>query len=100
MWHSFLFLAHLNFQSLNISVHYPFITLKEFRILPDVGEEILSKYRNIQTISAGLMEDDQSHVDDDVFVKETEFDDDFKFEDAKRKLRIVLCMADRSNFPR
>lgn len=51
-------------------------------------------------ISAGLMEDDQSHNDDDVFVKETEFDDDFKFEDAKRKLRIVLCMADRSNFPR
>ena len=50
-------------------------------------------------MSAGLMEDDQSHGDD-VFVKETEFDDDFKFEDAKRKLRIVLCMADRSNFPR
>ena len=50
-------------------------------------------------MSAGLMEDDQN-CDENVSVKETEFDDYFKFEDAKRKLRIVLCMADRSNFPR
>ena len=65
----------------------------------DVSEEILSKYRNITPMSAGLMEDDQN-CDENVSVKETEFDDCFKFEDAKRKLRIVLCMADRSNFPR
>ena len=68
-----------------------------FFMIPDVSEEILSKYRNISQKPAGLMEDDQS---DNATVKETEFDDDFKFEDAKRKLRIVLCMADRSNFPR
>ena len=44
------------------------------------------------------MEDDHSS-DDVVVAQDIEFDDDFKFEDAKRKLRIVLCMADRSNFP-
>ena len=48
------------------------------------------------------MEDDQSCNDRGRadFAKQAEFDEDFKFEDAKRKLRIVLCMADRSNFPR
>lgn len=68
----------------------------------DISEEILKKYRNIQPQPAGLMEDDQSCNDRGRadFAKQAEFDEDFKFEDAKRKLRLVLCMADRSNFPR
>ena len=31
--------------------------------------------------------------------EKVEFGETYKFEDAKRKLRIVLCLADRSNFP-
>ncbi len=67
----------------------------------EISEEIMAKYRNISS-NHGLMEEvshDES-IDFTDFPKETEFDDDFKFEDAKRKLRIVLCIADRSNFPR
>ncbi len=66
-----------------------------------ISEEIMNKYRNISS-NPGLMEEVSHGENSDVteLAKETEFDDDFKFDDAKRKLRIVLCMADRSNFPR
>eukprot|EP00794_Sanderia_malayensis_P015998 gene15998-17609_t len=66
----------------------------------EISDEIIAKYRNLSS-NHGLMQDishgDMAGLPD--FPKETEFDDDFKFEDAKRKLRIVLCISDRSNFP-
>ena len=37
--------------------------------------------------------DDQSEKDDDVV------DEDEKFENSKRKLRLVLCQADFQNIP-
>ena len=37
--------------------------------------------------------DDQSEEDDDVV------DEDEKFENSKRKLRLVLCQADFQNLP-
>ena len=61
----------------------------------------MNKYRNISS-THGLMEDVQhgDNLDSTDSSSAAEFDDHFKFEDAKRKLRIVLCMADGSNFPR
>jgi len=35
-----------------------------------------------------------------VYEDKVVFDDEFKFEDAKRKLRTVFCTADQSNLPR
>lgn len=32
--------------------------------------------------------------------EEIVFDDDFKFEDAKRKLRTVFCTSDQTSLPR
>ena len=35
-----------------------------------------------------------------VSADEIVFDDDFKFEDAKRKLRTVFCTSDQTSLPR
>lgn len=70
----------------------------------------MEKYRNIATESSphsGLdasIDTLSSSQMDQVLVQvrkdEVVFDDDFKFEDAKRKLRTVFCTADQSNLPR
>lgn len=36
----------------------------------------------------------------EVHKDEAVFDDEFKFDDAKRKLRMVFCTADQTNLPR
>ena len=64
-------------------------------------DEILEKYKNKANDQGGeskadeVRDDnsDQSEEDDDVV------DEDEKFENSKRKLRLVLCQADFQNLP-
>ena len=76
--------------------------------LTDV-EEIITKYTMKMTSTGGQTQTGESLVDgnedNDVDDEEAgEEDDDFldeegKFENAKRKLRMVLCQADFQNLP-
>ena len=64
-------------------------------------DKILDKYKNKANAQGGESKldevqddnDDQSEEDDDVV------DEDEKFENSKRKLRLVLCQADFQNLP-
>lgn len=75
--------------------------------LTDV-ERIIEKYTEKMTNASGQTQTGESHVDgnedDDDDSDAVEVDDDFfdeeeKFENAKRKLRMVLCQADFQNLP-
>ncbi|XP_057289562.1 GTPase-activating protein and VPS9 domain-containing protein 1-like [Hydractinia symbiolongicarpus] len=74
----------------------------------DVSEAIMAKYRNmtLESSNEGLdqpfgtphssqMEDVAMQVHKDEVI----FDDEFKFEDAKKKLRTVLCTSDQTLIP-
>lgn len=70
----------------------------------------MEKYRNIATgsspndgLDASLDTLSESQMDQvlvQVQKDEVVFDDEFKFEDAKRKLRTVFCTADQASLPR
>lgn len=71
-------------------------------------ERIIEKYTEKMTSASRQTHTGESNVDgnedDDDDSDASEMDDDFfdeeeKFENAKRKLRMVLCQADSQNLP-
>ena len=83
-----------------------FVTFSTFvSLLTDIVsdlDEILEKYKNKAHVQGGeskldVVQDgndnDQSEEEDDVV------DEDEKFDNSKRKLRLVLCQADFQNLP-
>lgn len=68
-------------------------------LVSDISEEIMEKYRSV----ARQKDEEQSGEAADDYDDEEEEDDVFdevsKFDDAKRKLRMVLCRADFQSLP-
>ena len=72
----------------------------------DAGEDIMEKYRNISTIPRPPQQQDDTVYGTSPSSRgmepqeDTKFDEVFKFGDAKRKLRTVLCSSDAGTLPR
>ena len=70
------------------------------------SEAILAKYRNLTLDSSNTSGLSDSFVNSSTMEltssnkqEEVTFDEEYKFNDAKRKLRTVLCSCDRISLP-
>ena len=78
--------------------------MEKYRKIATLGSNTSTSSNNANNFDPSLdtlpssteIEEPLIRVEEDKIV----FDDEFKFEDAKRKLRTVFCTADQTNLPR